>query len=370
MADKLKKIVLIHVPMPKCNFRCSYCYLSHQNHDYAEKIPEFRYSPEHVGIALSQQRLGGVCYINICAEGETLLTPNIEKYVFELLKQGHYIEFVTNCTVTPVLDKLLSFPKEMLARIEFKCSFHYLELKRKNLLDTFASNVKKIWASGASANIEITPCDELIPHLQEVKDFSLQNFGALPHITIARNDATDGIEYLTKLPLQEYDAVWSQFDSDFWEFKKSIFLHHRNEFCYAGAWSIYVNLATGIATQCYCSTYKQNVFENLKKGIVFKPIGKCSIPHCYNGHSLLTLGCIASFTETRYGDIRNRVRADGTEWLQAPLKDFFNFKLEESNEELSRKEKAAAVKYAQRTVKVRKALQGPKKFVKTILLRK
>lgn len=50
---------------------------------------------------------------------------------------------------------------------------------------------------------------------------------------------------------------------------------------------------------------------------------------------LLTLGTIPGATEVRYGDIRDRERADGTHWLQPELKAFFNTKLEESNETIS-----------------------------------
>lgn len=49
----------------------------------------------------------------------------------------------------------------------------------------------------------------------------------------------------------------------------------------------------------------------------------------------MTLGTIPGATEVRYGDIRDRERADGTHWLQPELKAFFNTKLEESNETIS-----------------------------------
>lgn len=101
------------------------------------------YTPEQVAKALSVKRLGGVCFINFCADGETLLLKKFDEYVYSLVKEGHYAEIVTNCTITPMSDKILSFEKEVLKRIEFKCSFHYLELKKKGLLSLFAENVKK-----------------------------------------------------------------------------------------------------------------------------------------------------------------------------------------------------------------------------------
>ncbi len=333
--DKVKRIILLSVPMSICNFRCSYCYLSQRDECYQNQQPKLKYSPEHVAKALSPNRLGGLAFINICADGETLLTKNIDQYVYELLKIGHYIEFVTNLSISTVLDKMLCWDNDLLKRLEFKCSFHYLELKKKKLLNTFAENVRKIWKAGASANIEITPCDEMIPYINEIKEFSLENFGALPHLSIARRDDTVNIDYLTSLSIEQYDRVWEQFDSGFWKFKKTIFKKKQTEFCYAGDWLLQVDFETGNTKQCYRSRYSQNIFENLDKPIKYKALGRCLEPHCYNGHALLTLGCIPNVTSIRYGDIRNRIKKDGSEWLQPEYKSFLNSTLLESNDEYS-----------------------------------
>ncbi|MBD7913314.1 radical SAM protein [Clostridium cibarium] len=343
--DKIKKVILIPIPMSICNFRCHYCYLAQRKECFQNEQPKFEYSPEHVANAMSPERLGGLAFFNFCADGETLLTKDLDKYIYEIVKKGHYVEIVTNLTITSELEKILSWDVKLLKRVEFKCSFHYLELKKRSLLETFADNVRKIWEAGASANIEITPSDELIPYIDEVKEYSLANFGALPHVTIARNDNTKLIEYLTKLPIDEYDKIWAQFDSDFWKFKKTIFKEKRNEFCYAGDWMLLVNLATGETTQCYSGVYHFNIFKSIEKPIPFRAIGKCKSAHCYNGHALLTLGCISNFTEVKYGDIRNRVKNDGTTWLQPELCEFFNSRLWESNEEYSDFQKLAAKLY-------------------------
>lgn len=337
--DKLKRAILCVFPMSICNFRCSYCYLSQRDEAYQGKQTKFKYSPEHIGKAFSIERLGGTCYFNFCADGETLLQKDIDKYIYDILRQGHYGEIVTNLTVTPIIEKILNWDRDILRRIEFKCSFHYLELKKRNLLEVFASNVKKIWEAGASACIEITPSDELIPFLEEIKEFSLKNFGALPHLSIARNDRSKGIEYLTDLSMEEYDRIWGEFKSEFWQFKKEIFGQKRKEYCYAGKWSLFVNMESGIARQCYCSNYEENIFEDIEKPIRFIPIGKCKISHCYNGHALLTLGLIPELKTVGYGDIRDRTMSNGNHWLQPELKMFFNQKLENSNTLISDTEK-------------------------------
>ena len=336
--DKIKRAILCQVPMSICNLRCRYCYLAQRAEFYQGEQINYQYSPEYVAKALSIERLGGKCYFNLCADGETLLAKDIDKYIYAIANEGHYVEIVTNLTVTKVLNSILEFPQEILDHITFKCSFHYLQLKERGLLDVFSNNAHAIWDHNCSANIEITPDDELIPYIEEVKSFSMREFGALPHLSIARDDRI-GHGYLTSLPLTEYDKIWQQFDSDFWAFKKTIFNQKRTEICYAGRWSLYVDLATGHTTQCYCSRFNQNVFENIEKPIDFIAVAKCKDTHCYNGHALLTLGCIPGFTNVKYGDIRNRIRADGTQWIAPQMLAFLNSKLEESNDLLSSREK-------------------------------
>ncbi len=343
--DKINKILLFAIPMTICNLKCRYCYLSKRDNLCVGNQIKYDFSPEEFAKAVSQERLGGVAYANFCADGETLLAKDIDKYIYAYLNQGHYAEIVTNMTVTKILDRILEWDDETLSRVTFKCSFHYLQLKERGLLDTFAQNVNKVWQRGCSANIEITPDDELIPYIEEVKTFSMQHFGALPHLTIARDDK-NGRDYLTSLSIEDYDKIWSQFDSSFWYFKKTIFNVKRNEYCYAGKWSLYVNLATGDAKQCYCATNSiQNIVKDVDKPIKFVAIGSCNDFHCYNGHALLTLGLIPGFTHIGYGDIRDRVRADGTHWIQERMRNFLNSKLEETNALSMEKEKKKDYKF-------------------------
>lgn len=331
MKSSIKKILLFRIPLSICNLRCGYCYLRQRPSHFEGFQPEIPISPDSFGNSLNINRMGGICYGNFCADGETLLLKDIDLYVQAFCKQGHFAEVVTNLTVTKVVDRFLSWDKDLLKHLEFKCSFHYLQLKEKNLLDVFVNNVRKIWESGASASIEITPSDNLIPYIDEVKAFSLENFGALPHLTIARNDRTKGIDYLSDLPLCEYDKIWGQFDSSFWSFKRSIFGIKQKDFCYAGAWSHYINMATGDVTPCYFGKVYFNLYKDFSAKIPEKAVGRCPIPHCYNGHALLTLGLIPTKKTIGYGTIRDRIRTDKKHWLQPELYSFFNGKLECNN---------------------------------------
>ncbi|MFL2076546.1 hypothetical protein [Marinilactibacillus psychrotolerans] len=77
--------------------------------------------------------------------------------------------------------------------------------------------------AGASFTVEITPNDELIPHIQDIKDLCIEKLGALCHITIARDDRTKGIDILSDHSFDEYKKIWGEFQSELFDFKTTIF---------------------------------------------------------------------------------------------------------------------------------------------------
>ena len=124
------------------------------------------------------------------------------------------------------------------------------------------------------------------------------------------------------------------------DFKLDIFKKKVKDFCYAGAWTLYVDLGTGAAKPCYGQMSNQNIFKNPEKPIIFEPVGKhCRQPYCYNGHAFLTLGVIPELTTPTYADIRNRICDDGREWLSAEVKEAFSKKLVDSNKIWDEKKK-------------------------------
>ena len=328
--DKIKKFIDCYIPITTCNFRCPYCYIT-QNNRWNDALPEFKYSAQYVRKALSKERLGGTCLLNMCGGGETLLPPYIIELLKELLEEGHYIWVITNGSLNKRFEEISKFPKNLLYRLAFKFSFHYLELKRLNKLEDYVKNIKLMQDSGASFSIEITPYDELIEYIDEIKEFSLKNFGALPHITVAREDNTDNKKILTKLSKKEYNKVWSQFNSKMFSFKLSTFLVKRKEYCYAGKWSYILDIGKGVLRQCYSNNLQQNIFENMKL-IKIKSVGrKCLEPHCYNSHAFLTWGDIPRLKAPYYYEMRNRIQSDEKEWLNPYMKEFCSHKLKENN---------------------------------------
>ena len=340
---KMKMFIDTYVPVTTCNLRCHYCYIT-QRRLFSHKLPTFKYPSEVVSKALSQDRLGGVCHFNICGGGETLLPPEMTDYIRAILEQGHYIMVITNGTVSKRFDEIVKFPKEFLERLCFKFSYHYLELKQKKWLDRFFGNIQKVRNAGCSFSLELTPEDELIPLIDEISEVAKSKVGADCHVTVARDDASPLKDkpILTNMSRTDYKKVWGVFNSDMFEYKLSIFGKKRKEFCYAGAWSAYINLGTGRMTQCYSNFARpQNIFKNPKRPIKRVPVGRyCNQPHCYNGHAFLTLGLIPEHESIVYSRIRNRVADDiGSEWLNPRMNAFLSNKLKYANEEYSRMHK-------------------------------
>ena len=315
--------------------RCSYCYIT-QHRLFEGPLPTFKFSPEHVRKALSKERLGGICLINLCGGGETLLSKEIVDYARELLQEGHYVMIVTNGTVSKRFDDFSIFPEELKKRLFFKFSYHYLEFKKRGLFDMFFNNIRKVRDAGCSFSLELTPSDDAISYIDDIKQLAIKELGAANHVTIARDEKEDDkLPMMTHLPRKEYIDTWGVFKSPLFEYKLKIFGQKRTDFCYAGDWSFYLNLVTGEMSQCYQSYFTANIFEDISQPIPFKAIGNnCKEHHCYNGHAFLTLGNIPSEAPT-FAEMRNRKCADGTEWLQPEMKAFMSTKLKESNEEYS-----------------------------------
>ncbi|MEW9077531.1 radical SAM protein [Terrisporobacter glycolicus] len=330
---KIKRLLVINVPIKNCNLSCEYCYISALN-ESKKGCAKFNYSPEYVGKCLSEERLGGTCIVNLTGGGETLIPKEMPQYIYQILKQGHYLEVVTNGTLTNRFDEIAQFPKELLERLEFKFSFHYLELKERGWFDKFFENVKKMRDSGCSFTIELMPYDKLIPEITNIIGLCQRELGATCQITVGRNDLKKDKDLLTTLTREEYEKTWSVFNSDMFNFKLDIFKKKVTDFCYAGLCSLYVDLGTGSAKPCYGQLSNQNIFENIHKKIIFEPVGKhCRQPYCYNGHAFLSLGVVPNFKAPTYSDIRNRTCQDGTEWLKPSVKEAFSQKLIDENDE-------------------------------------
>lgn len=336
--DKIKRFIECLVPVTACNLKCEYCYIIQQSRR-ANKLPKFEYSPEYIGKALSKERLGGVCLISLTGAGETLLPREIPLIVEELLKQGHYVNITTNGTLSKKFDELLKMPKDLLERLHFSFSLHYLELKKMNLVNTFFENVKKVKNAGCSILVQFNLYDGYYDSLDEIKELCLKEVGALPQVAATReecrgkNNKVVGYKLYTNNSNDSYKEIGDKFDSPLFDMTMRNFNVKRKEFCYAGDWSFILDLATGDVKRCYFEGVTQNIYKDLSKPIVFRPIGNnCRYQYCVNSSHFMSLGIIPESKSKSYGELRNREQAD---WYSDKMKSFLNTKLCESNKEYS-----------------------------------
>lgn len=330
---EFKRYLDCYIDTETCNLRCQYCYIAllerFHNHLYLAE-----HSPEEVRKALSLDRLGGVCLINLCAGGETLLSPEVVPLIKALVSEGHYLMIVTNGTVTKRLEEIRErLTEEELKRLFFKFSFHYAELKRLKIMNRYFENIRMMRSSGCAFTCELTTSDDLIPEIDQIKEIVKSELGDYCHVTIARDDRTRDIKHLSSLSWEDYMDTWKSFHSSLFDFKTTIFSKKRKEFCYAGDWTLYVNLSTGEYRPCNCGRVLGNIYD--EKELNFCAIGRCELPHCYNGHSWLVLGAIPQFTDVTYADERDRIGLKNEHWLNPEFREAFQTKLEHTNQQYS-----------------------------------
>lgn len=323
--EKIVKYIDCLVPVKDCNLKCSYCYVRQNNSFNIAKT--FFYSPQYIRHALSKQRIGGSALFTLCGVGETLLCNEVVPIAVELIKEGHYVQIVTNGTISNEIDKLLCYSINH-AHIFVKFSFHYLELKRLGLLDRFVENVEKVKKAGCSFTIESMTSDELIPYIDEVKEFAQKRFGAWPHISVAREEGiVDDFRILTQFSKDEYIHIWSQFESQLFEYKVQNVDKPFGKDCYAGILSFELNLETGDIFKCLGhKDVLDNIYEETSRPVFLEKVGfDCKVAYCYNCHAYAALGVIPELDAPTYYELRDRMCE--SKWINNEMKKIFTQKL-------------------------------------------
>lgn len=358
--DKITKFFECFIPVSCCNMYCEYCYVMQENRR-ENKMPEFKYSPKQIGVALTKKRLGGVCYFNLCGLGETLLPKEMPDIVEAILAQGHYVNITNNGTSTKAIDKIMELPKEMLKRLSFSFSLHYLELQRLNKIDQFFENVKKVRSAGCSFVVQFNLYDGYVPHIETVKQLCLEKIGAYPQVALTRDETNDRIEILFSESFDKYRKLGESFESSLFDFTCKNFNVKRKEFCYAGQWSFILNMATGMIKACYDEKEYQDIFKDPNESIKCRPVGNyCKSKYCVNSSHFMSLGIIPELNTPTYISLRNRQNAD---WYSDEMKDFLSSKFVENNKEFSVvKKESIIVRNA-----YKKALRSIKNVVKGII---
>ena len=319
--DVLKCFISVSVPVQACQLRCRYCYIG-QNGGF-ENDEIVMPSAGFIRKALSRKRLGGTALINFCGSGETLLCNELFLIICELVEEGHYISIITNALLTKEIERYLQIPFHLRKKLFFKCSFHYEQLKKNNALELYARNVNRIWESGASISVEMVPEDELVPLIPEIRKFCLEHFGALPHITVARDESKNGMPIITEYSDEQYRKIWGQFESSMFMFKMDQ-MNKITEYCTAGKSTFLFSLAYGDISPCPQESPFFNIYEDISQKIDYREVGyACSNPYCRNGHAYLTFGIVETIDCCSYLQMRDRTTIEGNHWVSEDMAVIF-----------------------------------------------
>lgn len=379
---KIKRLINFGLPVSACNMRCSYCYVSQVGWD-TKQLGQLDYSVEHIQRCLTVERLGGVCHINMCGSGETLLPDYTLELAEKFLENGHYVSIVTNGTLTNRIEQLCNFNEEYKSRLFVKFSLHYFELKRSKLLNKLFDNIRFVKKNNISFSIELGADDSYLPYIDEIKAICEKEVGSAPHVIELRRQY-DLEEYarLTELPLEQHIEGFQKLNTSMFNFQQKHWGEKRTEFCYAGEWIIQLDAKSGWFVPCFIGgEHIQNIYENPDEPINFVAMGcNCPWKHCYSAHILLTSGTVPSLETPTYASFRDGTFLDGSSWLGPKVAEFFSSKLIESNNEYSQEKKEyinalMAMQYKNReykwnTNKIAKILENAlvQRAIKTVAL--
>ena len=316
----IKRFFECLIPVTVCNLKCSYCYIIQRNYRNM-KLANLNYSPEHIKNCLTKERLGGSCFFSICGAGETLAQKETLDIVKGLLENGHLVNITTNGTSTNQFKRLENFTKDEISRLHFSFSFHYLELRRLNLINTFFSNIRYVHSLGASYMCQLNLCDDYLPYIDEIKQICKKEIGAFPQVAATRKESKglNEVELMTMLDKGEYIKIGDSFDSGLFRYTIDNFNKKRSEFCYAGERSGTLDLSTGMLSKCYGDPRPQNIFENPEKPIRFEAIGcNCFSSFCFNSSHFMSLGVIDNGDNRTYSGIRDR---KDSEWFNDTMRE-------------------------------------------------
>ena len=332
---KMNRYIMGSIDTFGCNLKCTYCFYN-QVTGYEHKKQTFRYSIEQMKQAMTTERLGGVCHISLCGDGETLLDYQVVELAKALLENGHVISIVTNGTLSVRLQELC----ELLTENEKKrCmivfSLHYLELVRLNKLNEYFSNMRFMHENGFSVRSSLVLCDEYIECIEEIKKVCMENLGFLPRVSVVR-DQNDDQKIMTKYDIEEYKKIGREFNSPAFDFSFEMSNKKQNGFCYAGIWTFNLNFSTGIMRQCLGNSMPQNIFENPSEPIQFIPVGNsCKMPWCVC-YQFQNYGVIP---EESYPDERAMFSEESQKWVSDEIWEYTSGKLTETNRQFTQEEK-------------------------------
>lgn len=290
--DKIVKMINGTVHTLGCNLKCEYCYLAQGRYKNDEDIFALKYPLNKILKACSKERLGGICFIQIIGDGETLLPKDVVPLIIGLLQEGHYVQVITNGTLTERIHQLVDKAEQagLSERLLISFSLHFIELEKGNWLKIYADNINYVRKKGVSFRISMVCSDADIEAEKRIHEFCQKDLhGVVLNIGSAKkyNEITGNIEGLwSKYDKKTYyEKVMSIFPSYNLEYIKDLDEIDNHKFCYAGSWYFQVDFTTGTYSQCLQNAGPvHNFFENIEDELLLEPVGtRCKASWCWCG---------------------------------------------------------------------------------------
>lgn len=302
--EKISKEITLYVPGDYCNMRCSYCYLTENFHRNRNcEMPDFKYPVDHMIKAFDPVRIGGLAHIIVIGSGETLIDERVVELSRGLVEYGHIVEVVTNGTLTKRIEELIKLPLKNIDRLVVKCSLHWNELKRLNLVEEYFDNIKKCISAGASSYPFLVIGDEYMNELEEINAKCQEELNVSPVCSpcVVETDPEQIVKKRMKStsPASDkniVDKVNQIFDSEVYrQCLKVLEVDVRNIFCYAGKYSFGVLLQDGGLIRCHQTPQEGGCFfENIDNpfcGLDY--VGnECAIGTCCLQYDMFAFGLI------------------------------------------------------------------------------
>ena len=215
----------------------------------------------------------------------------------------------------------------------FKFSFHYNELKRRNLIDIFFSNISYVKEKECSFTVELPAYDGFIASREEIIKICKERLeNEVCHVTVLRDESKTDFSVLSKYDdFMTYKEIWEPFHSALFDIRADVLEKKYKGFCYAGEWTFTANIETGEIRQCYYERVLDNLYANPCSKLNLCAVGNhCHASYCYSCHAFLCFDVMPELqVKMRYDQTRDR----DNKWLTTDMKLFMSQKLSENNAE-------------------------------------